>query len=199
VKTNRPQVEQLILQSLEHELGGVKVYALALECAVNADLKEEWTKYLRQTKTHVTKLETVCSALGINPKQETPGRAIVRLLGAALLEAMTQARAAGDPTAAELVACECVVFAETKDHLDWELLVKCGEQMSGKDAEALQAAAEEVEDEEDEHLYHSKGWCRELWMQSLGMKALLPPPEERQHVKTAIGAARAEQAADKQR
>lgn len=53
---------------------------------------------------------------------------------------------------------------------------------------------EAVEDEEDEHLYHTKGWCRELWMEALGLRAVLPPPEERKHVKTAIGAARAEQA-----
>jgi len=50
-----------------------------------------------------------------------------------------------------------------------------------------------------EHLYHTKGWCRELWIQSLGLKAVLPPPEEEQHVKTAIGAARAEQMAERQR
>ncbi len=199
MKTNRPQVEELILQSLEHELGGVKVYTLAVECAVNSDLKEEWTKYLKETKGHVGRLETVCDALGLDASKETPGRGVVRLMGGALLEAMTKARKAGNPEAAELVACECVVIAETKDHLDWELLTKCGEQLSGKEAEALKTAADEVEDEEDEHLYHSKGWCRELWMQSLGMKAILPPPEERQHVKTAIGAARAEQAAEKQR
>ncbi len=36
------QVEELILQSLEHELGGV--YTAALECAVNDELKEEWRK-----------------------------------------------------------------------------------------------------------------------------------------------------------
>jgi hypothetical protein len=57
----------------------------------------------------------------------------------------------------------------------------------------LKEAVGGVEDEEDEHLYHTKGWCRELWMESLGMRAVLPPPEERKHVKTAIGAARAEQ------
>jgi hypothetical protein len=56
-----------------------------------------------------------------------------------------------------------------------------------------------VEDDEDEHLYHSKGWCRELWLQSLGVKAILPPPEEREHVTTAIGAARAEQASERSR
>jgi hypothetical protein len=63
----------------------------------------------------------------------------------------------------------------------------------------LRGAYDEIEEQEDEHLYHSKGWCRELWIQSLGMKAVLPPPEERQHVKTAIGAARAEQAAENAR
>jgi hypothetical protein len=40
---------------------------------------------------------------------------------------------------------------------------------------------------------HSKGWSRELWIASLGMKAVLPPPEEKKDVKTAIGAARAQQ------
>jgi hypothetical protein len=86
-----------------------------------------------------------------------------------------------------------VVFAETKDHLNWELLSKCAEEAEGDVSVVLSEACDQVEDEEDEHLYHSKGWCRELWMQALGMKAQLPPPEERQHVKTAIGAARAEQ------
>jgi rubrerythrin len=193
------QVEELVLQSLEHELGGVKVYTAALTCVVNADLKEEWEKYLAQTRTHVTALQTVCDAMGIDAKQETPGRQVVRHVGGALVEAMKLAKSAGDPAAAELVACEAVVLAETKDHLDWELLGKCAEHLSGAQAKALKSAYEEIEDQEDEHLYHTKGWCRELWMQSLGMKAMLPPPEERKHVKTAIGASRAEQESEKGR
>jgi hypothetical protein len=196
---DKKQVEELILQSLEHELGGVKVYTTAIECAVNSDLKEEWKKYLNETKTHVEKLEEVCSTLGLDEKKETPGRAVVRHLGGALVEAMQLAKKAGNPAAAELVACECVVLAETKDHLDWELIGKCGEHLDGDKAQILKDAYEEIEDEEDEHLYHTKGWCRELWIQSLGMEAVLPPVEERRHVKTAIGAARAEQAADKMR
>jgi hypothetical protein len=193
------QVEELILQSLEHELGGVKVYTAAVSCAVNSNLLEEWEEYLEQTKTHVERLQSVCAALGIDANKQTPGRAIVRLIGGALVEAMEQAKAAGDPAAAELVACECVVLAETKDHMDWELLGKCGEHMNVEGTKALTKAVDEVEDQEDEHLYHTKGWCRELWLQSLGLTAILPPPEERQHVKTAIGAARAEQSAEKQR
>jgi hypothetical protein len=92
-----------------------------------------------------------------------------------------------------------VVLAETKDHANWELIGKCAKKLKGAQGKALTDAYEEVEDQEDEHLYHSKGWCRELWIESLGMKAVLPPPEEKKHVKTAIGAARAEQASAKSR
>jgi hypothetical protein len=193
------QVEELVLQSLEHELGGVKVYETALTCAVHPGLKKEWKNYLDQTRTHVKALEGVCEALGIDAARETPGRAVVRHVGGALVEAMKQAAAAGNPAAAEIVACECVVLAETKDHADWELLGKCGLALEGPKGEALRKAYDGIEDQEDEHLYHTKGWCRELWIQSLGLPAVLPPPEERQHVTTAVGAARAEQAADELR
>ena len=196
---NIEQVEELVLQSLEHELGGVKVYTTALDCVVNADLRREWQKYLEETKTHVSALQAVCEAMQLDPERETPGRGVVRHVGGALVEAMKLALEGGNPVAAELVACECVVLAETKDHADWELISKCGQHLTGPAADALKAASDEIEDQEDEHLYHTKGWCRELWLQSLGMTAVLPPPEERQHVTTAIGAARAAAASEKDR
>jgi hypothetical protein len=55
---------------------------------------------------------------------------------------------------------------------------------------ALADAYDEVEDEEDEHLYHTKGWCRELWLDSLGLDAEMPPPEEEDDVKTALDEAK---------
>ena len=196
---NTKQIQELVLQSLEHELGGVKVYQTAIACAVNADLKKEWKRYLSETERHVTVLTKLCAALGIDPKRETPGRAVVRHLGASLVEAMTLARKGGDAAAAQLVACECVVIAETKDHQDWMLIGKCADHLDGDEAEALRAAYDEIEDQEDEHLYHSRGWCRELWIESLGITAVLPPPEEQRDVKTAIGAAKAEASAEKVR
>ena len=193
------QIEELLLQSLEHEIGGTKVYQTAISCALNPDLKKEWVKYLAQTERHVAVLTKLCRAVGVNPEKETPGRAVVRHLGGALVAAMQMAREAGDRSAAQLVACECVVNAETKDHLDWQLLGKCADHLEGAKADAFKQAYDEIEDEEDEHLYHSKGWCRELWIESLGIAAVLPPPEERLNVKTAIGAAKAEQSAEKVR
>jgi ferritin-like metal-binding protein YciE len=193
------KLQELVLQSLEHEMGGVMVYQTAVTCAVNPELKKEWQKYLSETKEHVARLESICQSLGIDARRETPGRAVVRHLGSALVEAMKMALAAGDRAAAEVAACECVVLAETKDHLDWELLGKCAENLEAAKGEALMNAYQEIEDQEDEHYYHSKGWCRELWIQALGLPAVIPPPEERRKVKTAIGAARAEQAAERAR
>lgn len=189
----KEQLNELMLQALETELGGVQIYENALECVVNEDLKEEWEKYLEQTQNHVKIVLTVFEKLGLDPNEETPGRGIVRHIGESLVKAMQMAREAGNPEAAQLVACECVVFAETKDHLNWELIGELAEKLDDKRGEALQEAHDEVEEQEDEHLYHTTGWCRELWIESLGLPAVLPPPEEEKEVKTAIGAARAKQ------
>jgi rubrerythrin len=199
IMINNDQLHELILQSLEHERGGVRVYETAVTCATDDDLREEWEKYLGQTRNHVQILQRVCRLLQIDAEKESPGTKVVRNLGEALVQAMNLAKESGNPVAAQLVACECVVLAETKDHADWELLEKCAENLKGKEKEALTAACEEVEEEEDEHLYHTKGWCRELWLDSLGLAAVLPPPEEKKDVKTAIGAARAQQASERTR
>ena len=169
----------------------MKVYRTALRCAVNQELKEEWEEYLEQTENHERIVRELFSSLGLDPGTQTPGRAIVRAKAEGLVEAMEKALSSGKKDAAQLVACECVVEAETKDHLNWELIGEVAKKQTGEAGRALKAAHEEVEEEEDEHLYHTHGWCRELWLQSLGQPAVLPPPEERKDVKTAIGAARA--------
>jgi bacterioferritin (cytochrome b1) len=188
------QVRELLYQMLETELGGVQVYTAALRCAENEDLKEEWEEYLEQTQNHVTIVQGCMQKLGLDPNEETPGRKVVRHIGESLVAAIEMALEEGEPGAAQLVAAESVVLAETKDHLNWHLLGEVVKKAKGDVAKALKEAHDEVEHEEDEHLYHTKGWTRELWIESLGMKAVLPPPEEVKDVETAIGAARAEQA-----
>jgi hypothetical protein len=190
----REQLNELLYQSLETELGGVQVYTTALQCAVNEDLKEEWGEYLEQTENHVEIMQRTVEALGLDPDTETPGRQVVRHIGESLVKAMEMALQSGNPAAAQLVAAECVTLAETKDHLNWDLIGEASKKLKGEEAKALKEAYDEVEEEEDEHLYHTTGWTRELWIESLGMPAVLPPPEEEKDVKTAIGAARAKHA-----
>jgi rubrerythrin len=190
------QVDELLYQALETELGGVKIYEKAISCAVNEELRKEWEKYHSETENHVRIVEDVFSQLGLDPATETPGREVVRHKGEALVKAMDMASQAGDPVAAQLVAAECVVDAETKDHANWELIGKIAEKANGQRKQVLAEAYEQVEEEEDMHLYHTMGWARELWIESLGMPAVLPPPEEEKKVVTAIGASRAEQSRD---
>jgi rubrerythrin len=191
---NDEQVTELLYQALETEKGGIQIYETALTCALNAELKKEWEEYLEQTRNHERIVREAMEALELDPEQETPGRLVVRHIGESLVEAMEMALEDGTPEAAQLVACEAVVLAETKDHLNWELIHEVAEKAKGKQREALKAAYEQVEEQEDEHLYHTTGYCRELWIESLGMPAVLPPPEEEKEVKTAIGAARAKMA-----
>jgi rubrerythrin len=193
----KAQVNELLYQALETEIGGVQVYQAAVACAINEDLRKEWSKYLEQTQEHERILRDVFDALGLDQEADSPGRRVVRHIGEALVMAMAMAaKSGGPPEAAQIVAAECVVHAETKDHMNWELIGKVLEQLTGDERKLLRAAYEEVEKQEDEHLYHTKGWTRELWIASLGMPAVLPPPEEVKHVETAIGAARAEQSRD---
>lgn len=194
---NSKQLHELLYQALQTEQGGVLIYQTAVTCAVNEDLRKEWTEYLDQTKHHVQVLMDLFVQLGIDPSVSTPGRKIVDHIGKSLVKAMQMALDRGDAAAAELAATECVCLAETKDHANWELIGHVAKHSRGPEAKALKAAFEEVEQDEDHHLYHTKGWSRELWIDALGFPAVLPPPEEVKQVETAIGASRAEQSRDR--
>lgn len=193
-KYDPKQLEELLLQGLETELGGIEVYTAAIDCALNEDLREEWEKYREETLTHREVLMNVLSELGLDPKKMTPGREVVAHHGRSLVQAIKLAQTKDTPVAAQLVAAECVVLAETKDHQNWELIGHIVKTSSGDAIKVLKVAHEKVEKEEDHHLYHTTGWTRELWIESLGLPAVLPPPEEVKKVETAIGAARAEHA-----
>ncbi len=188
---NTSHVTELLYQALETEKGGVQIYTTALRCALNEDLRAEWNEYLEQTKEHVQIVSDVLKGMDLDPEVETPGRKIVRHIGDSLVQAMEMALRGPDLAAAQIVAAECVTLAETKDHLNWSLIGELTKNSSGDAAEILKEAYAQVEPEEDEHLYHTGGWTRELWIEALGMPAVLPPPEEEQDVETAIEAAEA--------
>ncbi|UTM02423.1 hypothetical protein MID00_03130 [Alcaligenes sp. NLF5-7] len=197
-KANTEQLHELLYQALETELGGEQVYKAAISCANNADLKKEWEGYLEETLTHQQVLKSIFEELALDPAKQTPGRQVLKQIASALVKAMELAKQAGDPNAAELVASECVILAETKDHLNWQLIGLVGEQSKDKKlATLLKQAHYAVAADEGHHLYHTQGWSRELWIQSLGFPAVLPPPEEQKQVETPIGASRAEQQRNK--
>jgi ferritin-like metal-binding protein YciE len=189
---DRSHLEELLYQAIETELGGERLYQAAIENAVNSDLREEWQKYLDETRTHQDILQRVFDVAGLDIDTDSPGRAVVRQKGEALVSAVEAARQADDPNIGELVAAESVVEAESKDHQNWELLGRMVEHVDGDLKSALRDAYEEVAEQEAHHLFHTMGWARELWLDYLGVPAALPPPEEEKKVATQIGAGRAE-------
>lgn len=189
------KLNEFLYELLETEEGGVKIYETALESVQEDELKEEWEKYLEQTQNHVQQATQLLQQFGLDPEKDTPGRKVLRHIAASLVKAMEMAREAGDPEAAEIVAAECVELAESKDHHNWELLGMVADKLKGDEKKMVVDIQKRIEDEEDEHYYHSRGWGRELHLQSLGLKAVIPPPEEKKDVKTATAAAKAEKAA----
>ena len=132
---------------------------MAISCAVNEDLRREWEEIACETENHVRIVTDVFNELGLDTSTESPGRQVVRHKGESLLKAMELAKQSGDPVAAQLVAAECVVDAETKDHANWELIGKVSEEATGDKKTVLTEAYNQVEEEEDMHLYHTMGWC----------------------------------------
>ena len=136
---NKEHLNELLYQTLETELGGVEVYTTALKCAQNDELKEEWEKYLDQTRNHVQIVQNVMKEMGLDLEAETPGRKVVRHTGESLVKAMEMALKDGKPEEAQLVAAECITLAETKDHLNWHLIGEAAKKATTDVAKVLKA------------------------------------------------------------
>lgn len=185
--------QELLYQALETELGGVRIYVSALPCAMNEDLHEEWETCLAHTRLHRDLLLDAFNRLGLDPETQTVGRQVAAFQGKSLLRAIELTYLAGDPVAAQITAAECVVLAGTKAQLNWELIGLVARASKGELARVLQAAHEQVEQAESRRLYCTRGWARELWIESLGLPAILPPDEEISQLEMEAEASRAEQ------
>ena len=102
------------------------------------------------------------------------------------------------PPQRKCVGGECASrLAETKDHMNWELIGHVVKEGKGDETSFLKTAHDEVEEEMKMHTLVSHARLdTELWITALGLPAVLPPPEEVKDVDTAIGAARAEKSRD---
>src|SRR4029434_8310910 len=69
IAVKRAHVNELLLQTLEHERGGVQVYETAPRCVQNEELQKEWTRYLDQTREHVQILTDLCNVMDLDPEK----------------------------------------------------------------------------------------------------------------------------------
>jgi hypothetical protein len=73
---------------------------------------------------------------------------------------MEMALQAGPPEAADWSPAN-MSWKPRPNHLNWELIDVASKALKGEEAKALKEAYEQVEEQKEEHLYHTTGWCRE--------------------------------------
>ncbi len=163
------RLQDLILQSLEHKRRGAQLYEKALECGLHEDLKRDWESARKHAHEHEKILIQVCAELGIDPETPTPARAHIEETAASLVGAMQAGIEAGDPAGAQLLACDCVIVAETEAYLTWQLLGNAARELTGPAANALQIVIGDIDGN------GGRGWYRSLWRKVRGAKALSSP------------------------
>ena len=176
---------QVLLDKLSEflrvEQGGLQLYTVAAARTANRPLKKRYEEFGKETAQHRQVLVQLIERLGGDPSYVSPTARVAQFKGAKLLE--SSACLAG-LSQAELEAndLENVLLAETKDHADWSLLAQLVEQVDDPAVkQALQAAVDQVEAQEDEHLTWARETLNQLSLQLL-MTGPAPSPERWQQL-----------------
>jgi hypothetical protein len=171
-----PRLRELLLQALEAQAGHVAVLSASLRCIViDVELRRDWRPQLERARRRERILASVLEQLDLDPRSQTPGRRIVARLSAALLAALGQAMHEGDAANAQVVAAEGVEIAALRAQRAWELIGHVAGKLADETGRTLDVAFESAAFDEGEG-YRNRGWSRELWIESLGFRAILPPP-----------------------
>ena len=162
-----------LLQTLETELGGVVLYATALKAVQHYDLRSEFEWNLDQSGRHLEIVYELFDSLKLNRDEETPGRLVSRHLNESLIDAMDIARLTLRADAAEAVACECAMVAQSRENQSWDLLTQIGR--ADTSAVAIRRACSQINEHEPGPAT-GRSRCRELWLASLGVPSLPDTP-----------------------
>ncbi len=156
------------------EQGGLQLYTVAAARTTDRTLKQRYAEFGAETAHHRAVLVELIERLGGDPSYISPTARVAQFKGAKLLDS-SSCIAGLSPAEIEANDLENVVLAETKDHADWSLLDQLVAQVvTGVVKEALQAAVDQVEAQEDEHL----AWAREtLSQRSLQLLVDGPAPD----------------------
>lgn len=154
---------------------GLELYRVAASRCSTPALKSKYQEFGRQTATHREALVTLIQALGGDPNYVSPTARLIQWKGSKLLGAGLEVDGLS-ATEIEASDLENVLLAETKDHLDWEMLSQLAGSASGPVKEALQRAVDAVEQQEDEHLEWARSTLSSMCLREVNEGAE-PDPE----------------------
>lgn len=157
---NGPFMADLLSSFLMHEQCGLHLYRTAISMTLDPMLREKYEEFGAETEEHIRIFEQLIAACGGQPGYVSPTARLTEALDSKIHEAAILLPDGADEAALELAILEAVILAETKCHSDWSLIQKLAAELPEGDARtAFQAAVDQVEEQEDEHIR----WARETW------------------------------------
>src|SRR4029453_16094141 len=164
---NGPFVADLLSDMLAHERCGAQLYRSVAQRTNNPVLEERYMHFGAETVEHVVVLERLIAELGGDPGYVSPAARATEKAGTALLESTFLLAGSVDLMTLELVMLDAVLLAEVKDHANWSSLAAMVEDLpAGEVRESLDAAVDEIEVQEDEHLRWAQDTrCRMISLQ----------------------------------
>jgi rubrerythrin len=159
---NGPFLADLLSSFLMHEQCGLHLYRTAISLTVDPTLREKYEEFGLETEEHIRIFEELITACGGQPGYVSPAARLTEALDSKIHEAAILLPDGADDAALELAILEAVVLAETKCHADWTMIqTLMGQMPEGEARAAFQAAVDQVEEQEDEHIR----WARQTWEQ----------------------------------
>ncbi len=169
---NGPFVADLLSDMLAHERCGTQLYRSVAGRTHNPVLKQGYEQFGTETVEHVEALEGLIGELGGDAGYVSPAARATEKAGTGLLESTFLLAGSVDPMTLELVMLDAVLLAEAKDHANWSCLAGLAEDLPAGDTRtALQAAVEEIEVQEDEHLR----WAQDMRCRMISLQATSGP------------------------
>lgn len=163
-------INRYLLHALEAERGAVEVYATSLSTTPSPAWRREITRFLDDARKHEQWMTGVCGQLGMDPDEPVVGRHLIASQTLSMIEAIRQA-ATSDATLAPLVACECIVLAETRNQLAWAPFDRIAADGGHECVRILSRFATDVRREHAHHLERAIERTRRLWRRRLGLDA----------------------------
>jgi hypothetical protein len=169
---NNAFLADLLSAVLTHERCGRHLYRSCEGRTSNPVLQAKYRDYGAETERHVELLEDLITAGGGNPSYLSPLARAVEGTDSNVLESTFLLRGSLDLATAEMAMLDAVVLAESIDHANWLLMAKLGDQLpEGPLRDQFQAAVNEVQAQEDDHLTWALATKERLTMLQLSPNA----------------------------
>jgi ferritin-like metal-binding protein YciE len=161
-------VADLLSDMTMHERCGFHLYRSVAGRTNNPVLKRKYEAFGDQTHQHIAILEDLVSTLGGDPGYVSPAARATEMMATGLLESTFLLEGSIDLMTCELVMLDAVLLAETRDHANWSGLAALASAFpAGTPRDAVKAAVDRVERDEDEHLT----WAQDTRKKLVAMQA----------------------------